>query len=83
MVDGGCKYIASSRIEQLIDIRKSKIKNENMLIRMPMIREIEELVKYIDISLNSELETINKIEEECKKQNKEHKVILQRIKIEE
>ncbi|WP_042272358.1 alanine racemase [[Clostridium] dakarense] len=76
MVEGGCKYIASSRIEQLINIRENKIKNENMLIRMPMTREIEDVVKYIDISLNSEIETINKIEEECKKQNKEHKVIL-------
>ncbi|MBO3444357.1 MULTISPECIES: alanine racemase [Clostridia] len=76
MVDGGCKYIASSRIEQLIDIRKNKIENENMLIRMPMVGELEEVVKYIDISLNSEIETINKIEKECKKQNKEHKIIL-------
>lgn len=76
MLEGGCKYIASSRIEQLINIREYKIENESMLIRMPMIREIEEVVKYIDISLNSEIETINKIEEECKKQNKEHKIIL-------
>ncbi|MGL6104617.1 alanine racemase [Romboutsia sp.] len=76
MVDGGCKYIASSRISQLIDIKKVGISNENMLIRMPMVREIEEVVKYIDISLNSEIGTIIKINEECEKQDKEHKVIL-------
>jgi predicted amino acid racemase len=41
-----------------------------------MISEIGEVVKYADISLNSELETINKIENECRKQNKKHKIIL-------
>ena len=76
MVEGGCKYIASSRIEQLINIKEEGIKNENMLIRMPMIREIKDVVKYIDISLNSELETIKKLNKECENQNKEHKVIL-------
>lgn len=76
MVLGGCRYIASSRIEQLIKIKEHNIKNENMLIRMPMIREIEDVVKYIDISLNSELETIKKLEQECKNQNKQHKIVL-------
>jgi predicted amino acid racemase len=41
-----------------------------------MISEIENLVKYVNISLNSEIETISKIEEECIKQNKTHNVIL-------
>ena len=76
MVKGGCEYVASSRIEQLISLKEYGIKKESMLIRIPMLREIQEIVKNIDISLNSELEIINKIEEECKKQDKKHKVIL-------
>ncbi|GAA0706508.1 ornithine racemase Orr [Paraclostridium ghonii] len=76
LVDGGCKYLASSRIEQLISLKEKGIKKENMLIRMPMAREIKDVVQYIDITLNSELKTINLLEKECKKQNKEHKVIL-------
>lgn len=76
MLEGGCRYIASSRLEQLVNLQKKGLKSENMLIRMPMIGEIEEIVRYVDISLNSELETIKKIEEECKNQNKNHKIIL-------
>lgn len=76
MIEGGCKYIASSRIRQLIEMKEMGINNESMLIRMPMLKEIEEVVKYIDISLNSEIETIEKLNEECKIQNKTHKVIL-------
>ena len=72
----GHSHIGSSRIRELIPVSLSEIKIPTMLIRFPMINEIENLVKYIDISLNSELETIMKIEEECLKQNKKHKVIL-------
>lgn len=76
LADNGCKYIASSRIEQLTNLKEKYIEKETMLIRMPMKSELKELVKYIDISLNSEIRTINLIEKECKKQNKEHKIVL-------
>ncbi len=76
LADGGCKYLASSRIEQLTDLKEKNIEKETMLIRMPMKHEIKEVVKYIDISLNSEINTINLLEKECKKQKKEHKIIL-------
>lgn len=76
LVEGGCKYISSSRIEQLINLKDEGIDNESMLIRMPMKHEIKTVVEKIDISLNSEIKTINLLEKECKKQNKEHKVVL-------
>lgn len=76
LVEGGCKYIASSRIEQLIDLKEDGLDKETMLIRMPMQREIKEVVKYIDISLNSELETVIKLNNESEKQNKIHKIVL-------
>lgn len=76
MVDGGCEYIASSRINQLIQLKANGMNKDTMLIRMPMMGEIEKLVGNVDISLNSELETIIKINQECKKQNKQHKVVL-------
>jgi predicted amino acid racemase len=75
-VKAGCKYIASSRMDQIIKLKEYGIKAPMMLIRIPMFSEIEDLVKYIDISLNSELETLNLIEKECIRQNKKHKVIL-------
>lgn len=52
-------YIADSRIENL---RKSeKIKKEKVLLRLPMISEAEDVVKYADISLNSEIEVVKKL----------------------
>ena len=72
----GLTHIASSRIRELIAVNNSNIKLPTMLVRIPMKSEIENLVKYVNISLNSELETILEIEKECKKQNKTHKVIL-------
>lgn len=75
-VNGGCKYIASSRIEQIIGLKKYGIQAPFMLIRIPMLSEINQLVRYVDISLNSELETLNHIEKECKLQNRRHSVIL-------
>jgi len=47
-----------------------------MLVRLPMYCELEDLVKYVDISLNSELSTIELIDSLCKKNNKSHGVIL-------
>lgn len=76
LVNGGCKYLASSRLEQLTKIKEKSIEQETMLIRMPMKHEIKEVVKHIDISLNSEINTINLLEKECKKQKREHNVVL-------
>lgn len=74
-VKGNCKQIATSRIMQAKDL-KDLINIPFMLVRIPMLSEIQELVKYIDISLNSELEIIEAINKEANIQNKKHKVIL-------
>lgn len=76
LAQGGCKYLASSRIQQLITLKGKYVNKETMLIRMPMKHEIKEVVKYVDISLNSEIKAINLLEKECKKQKKYHKVVL-------
>ena len=68
-------FIASSRIEQLKPL-KSKVTCPLMMIRIPMLSEVEEIVKYTDISLNSELEVLKALDKEAKRQNKIHEVIL-------
>lgn len=75
-VRAGCSQIASSRSEQLIQLRKKGLKTTTMLLRLPMKREINSLVKYIDISLNSEQETIELIEKACIRYNTTHGVVL-------
>ncbi|MGL5348708.1 MAG: alanine racemase [Peptostreptococcaceae bacterium] len=76
LLEGGCKYIASSRIEQLIQAKEENENIDTMLIRTAMKSEMKSVVKNIEISLNSELETIIGLNLECKNQNKKHKIIL-------
>lgn len=72
----GCTHIASSRMDQIIKLKKYGFEKPFMLIRLPMLSEIKELVEFVDISTNSEIETLDRIEKECKLQGKKHKVIL-------
>lgn len=74
IVDSGIECIGDARIQNLI--RLKDIKAEKMLIRIPMLNEIDQLVEYSDISLNSELETVRAISDYCLKYGKKHKVVL-------
>jgi len=74
--NAGCTHIASSRMDQLIKLKKYGFEKPFMMIRVPMFSEIKELVEFVDISTNSEIETLDRIQEECKLQGKKHKVIL-------
>lgn len=73
-VDGGVSFLGDSRIENFISLRKFDI--PKMMLRLPMISEADNVVKYTDISLNSELETINALNKASVLANKIHKVIL-------
>ncbi|MGH4137427.1 ornithine racemase Orr [Clostridium sp.] len=74
MVKGGIKGIADARIGNL---KKAKdIKCEKLLLRIPMPSNAGLVVKYSDISLNSEIETIKKISKAAKRMKKTHSIIL-------
>jgi ornithine racemase len=75
-INAGCKYVAHSRMDQIIKLKQQEITMPIMMIRIPMLSEIDDLVRYVDISLNSEIETLQKIEKKCELQGKTHKVIL-------
>lgn len=76
MIKGGCKYIATSRMNQIKKLKEIGIDKPLMLIRIPMISEVADIITYADISLNSEKETLSKLNEEAEKQGKIHKVII-------
>ncbi len=71
---GGVRVFADSRISNLQKYDYSDIKK--VLIRIPMLSEVEKVVEVADISLNSEIEVIRKLSEEALKQNKVHEIIL-------
>ena len=67
-------YLADSRIQNLKKYEGAK--KERVLLRLPMNSEVDEVVKYADISLNSEITTIRNLNEAAAKQNKVHKILL-------
>lgn len=74
LVEGGCKYLADSRVENLIKLKGLGL--PLMMLRLPMPSEALEVVRHSDISLNSELETIRALNKACGVQGIRHKVIL-------
>lgn len=74
LVDSGVKCIGESRIQNLISYKDIDV--EKWLIRIPMLCEVDDVIKYSDASLNSELETILALNKSAEKQGKIHKVIL-------
>lgn len=74
--DAGCQYIASSRLEQIQGAIESGIDGPFMLIRLPMLSEVEDVVRLTDISLNSEMEVLKGLNREAARQGKLHQIIL-------
>jgi len=66
-------YIADSKIENLKHIQTNKPK---VLLRIPQLSEVMDVVRYADISLNSELEVIYALNGAARRENKLHSVIL-------
>ena len=71
--DSSCDWLASSRIE---DLAKLKTKKTRLLIRLSQPCEIKEVVASSEVSFESECNTIFLLQEEAKRQNKTHGVIL-------
>ncbi len=73
-IDGGVDYLADSRIlnlKRLVDFKLPKV-----LLRLPSLSEVEAVVQYSDISLNSELATIKALGAAAGKLGKVHKIVL-------
>lgn len=76
MVEGGCEQVGSSRIDQLKVLKKKNFDVPLLLVRIPMMCEIEDVVKYSDLCLVSQEETLVALNKEAEKQNKKYGVIL-------
>ncbi len=76
MLQGGCTMLADSRMKNLRKLREARFDVEYMLLRIPMISEVEEVVQFADISLNSEIETIKALDNAAKQLHRRHKIVL-------
>ena len=75
MIQGGVKFIADSRIENIQKMKSAGISTQFVLLRTPL-SQAESIVKNADISLNTEIKTIKNLSYHAKAQNKIHQVII-------
>lgn len=73
-IDAGITKLGDSRIYNLKKL--AKLHCETWLIRLPMLSECSDVVRYADVSLNSELVTIQRLNEEATKLDKVHGIVL-------
>jgi predicted amino acid racemase/arginase family enzyme len=76
MLEGGVVSLGESRIENIERLRSSGINAPIMMLRIPPLSTVEEIIKTVDISLNSELSVIQSLSEAAFKKGKVHKIVL-------
>lgn len=74
VVKGGAAILADSRVENLKKLRNFNL--PKMLLRIPMLSQIDEVLEYADISLNSEYKVIEALSNAAVKKGKIHDIIL-------
>lgn len=76
MLAGGVRTLGESRIEHVRRLREDGIDAEVMLLRMPALSEVDEVVALTQVSLNSEIETVQALSRAAQAQGVVHRVIL-------
>lgn len=75
-VKAGITMLGDSRVENLKALAEHGVEAEKWLIRAPMECEIDGVVRWADVSVNSELSTIRLLNERAAYHGRKHKVIL-------
>ena len=75
MIQGGARFIADSRIENIEKMKAAGISTQFVLLRTPL-SQAEAVVRSADISLNTEFDTLKKLSYYAKACNKNHQVIV-------
>jgi predicted amino acid racemase len=76
MLRGGVVGIGESRFENIHRIRDSGIDCPLMLLRSPPLSRIEEVIRSVDISLNSEIAIIEELSRVAERMGRVHDIIL-------
>lgn len=76
LIDLGVKQICDSRVSNLKNIKEMDSSIETIYIKPPAKRSLKSIVKYADISINTEFYTIKLLNEEAKRLNKIHKIMI-------
>jgi ornithine racemase len=75
MVQGGVKFIADSRLENIQKMKNAGISTQFVLLRTAL-SQAEAVIQNVDISLNTELETVKELSHYANLHNKIHQIII-------
>lgn len=76
VINLGVREMHDSRISNLKKIKKLDPNIQTVYIKPPSKRNISKIVKFADVSFNTEIYTIQMLSEEAKIQNKSHGIII-------
>ena len=75
MIQGGVKFIADSRLENIQRMKKAGVSAQFVLLRTAL-SQADSIIKNVDISLNTELETVKELSHYAKLNDKIHRIIV-------
>jgi len=76
LLNSGIRSLGDSRIANIQKMRESGLDAQFILIRSPMLSEVERVVEFADISLNTEISIIRGLAKEASKRGIVHQIIL-------
>ena len=74
--EAGLPYLATSRLDQLGKLRGMGVRTPLMLIRVPMLSELDDMVRIADASLQSDLTVLRAADAAAARAGKTHGVLL-------
>lgn len=76
ILEGGVDGLADARMENIIELRNEGISAPITLLRIPKLSDVENVVKYSNVSINSEIAVIRALGETAKRIGISHQIIL-------
>jgi predicted amino acid racemase len=76
LVDLGAKELHDTRISNLKAIKKVSPEVQTVYIKPPPKRSISSVIRYADVSFNTDLDMIKKLSAEAVRQGRKHKIII-------
>lgn len=76
LIDLGIKEICDARISNLEKIKKTNPEVNTVYIRPPAKRSISKVIRYANVSFNTEYDTIKLLSDEAVRQNVTHRIII-------
>ncbi len=73
---GGASMLAESRLRNVRRLRQAGIDTDIMLLRLPALSQVDEVVRLTQVSLNSQVETVQALSRAAQAQGVTHRVIL-------